>query len=273
MANLKMNFARMSGIEPPPGLAPPPGLVPMFPEADQAAWDREDVVAAPIPVGLICRSETSPLDEKAIVKCDSFKGSDDASESEVTRTPSMDSQRSLDSSFDEILIAPSIGSFGHPEMCSRPCVYFTWGPCPKAAYCGFCHLAHRESIGKLDKRQRKIFQKLGEAEMIELLLPHMLERSKRFQSADDANEVLDVLARRLQDLAPTGDAIQSITTRKVDKLGYVLKQMPFHALASLIFARSDFDTDFLDDLTMATARLRAKLPAATSNDGSSLHWF
>ena len=74
--------------------------------------------------------------------------------------------------------------------------------------------------------------------------------------------------------------------------------MPFHALASLIFARSDFDTDFLDrssffscrcsalargcpvlflyaedDLTMATARLRAKLPAATSNDGSSLHWF
>eukprot|EP00439_Symbiodinium_sp_Y106_P028685 s7905_g3.t1 len=95
-------------------------------------------------------------------------------------------------------------------------------------------------------RQRKIFQKLGEAEMIELLLPHMLERSKRFQSADDANEVLDVLARRLQDLAPTGDAIQSITTRKVDKLGYVLKQMPFHALASLIFARSDFDPDFLD---------------------------
>ncbi|CAE7584855.1 ETFDH [Symbiodinium sp. CCMP2456] len=273
MANLKMSFARMSALEPPPGLAPPPGLVPMFPEADQAAGHREDIVAAPIPAGLICRSDTSPLDEKAIVKCDSFKGSDDASESEVTRTPSVESHRSRDSTFDEILIAPSIGSFGHPEMCSRPCVYFTWGPCPKAAYCGFCHLAHREPIGKLDKRQRKIFQKLGEAEMIELLLPHMLERSKRFQSADDANEVLDVLARRLQDLAPTGDAIQSITTRKVDKLGYVLKQMPFHALASLIFARSDFDTDFLDDLTLATARLRAKLPAATSNDGSSLHWF
>eukprot|EP00439_Symbiodinium_sp_Y106_P015872 s5057_g2.t1 len=150
MAYPKMNFARMNTIEPPPGLAPPPGLVPMFPEADQAAWHREDV-AAPIPVGLICRSDTS-LDEKAIVKCDSFKGSDDAFESEVTRTPSVESQRSLDSSFDEILIAPSIGSFGHPEMCSRPCVYFTWGPCPKAAYCGFCHLAHRESTGKLDKR-------------------------------------------------------------------------------------------------------------------------
>ena len=29
-----------------------------------------------------------------------------------------------------------------------------------------------------------------EAEMIELLLPHMLERSKRFQSADDANEAV-----------------------------------------------------------------------------------
>ena len=100
----------------------------------------------------------------------------------IRRTPSVESQRSLDSSFDEILIAPSIGSFGHPEMCSRPCVYFTWGPCPKvglldgifsiplpgrvdksvlhddssiscqAAYCGFCHLAHRESTGKLDKR-------------------------------------------------------------------------------------------------------------------------
>ena len=86
--------------------------------------------------------------------------------------------------------------------------------------------------------------------MIELLLPHMLERSKRFQSADDANEallhkcadlrdlrrprcrrhcqVLDVLARRLQDLAPTGDAIQSITTRKVDKLGYA----PLHHICA-----------------------------------------
>ena len=27
---------------------------------------------------------------------------------------------------------PSIGSFGHPELCAPPCVYFAWGPCAKA---------------------------------------------------------------------------------------------------------------------------------------------
>eukprot|EP00438_Fugacium_kawagutii_P028099 Skav236592 [mRNA] locus=scaffold415:88630:91230:+ [translate_table: standard] len=61
---------------------------------------------------------------------------------------------------DEAL--PSIGSFGHPELCAPPCVYFAWGPCAKGAYCSFCHLAHRQPIGKLDKRQRKVFQKLEE---------------------------------------------------------------------------------------------------------------
>ena len=37
---------------------------------------------------------------------------------------------------------PSLGSYGHPSICRRPCILFIRGTCKKAADCGFCHLRH-----------------------------------------------------------------------------------------------------------------------------------
>ena len=37
---------------------------------------------------------------------------------------------------------PSLGSYGHPSICRRPCILFIRGTCKKAADCGFCHLHH-----------------------------------------------------------------------------------------------------------------------------------
>ena len=41
---------------------------------------------------------------------------------------------------DDLL--PSIGSFGHPELCAPPCVYFAWGPCAKASLASLASLLH-----------------------------------------------------------------------------------------------------------------------------------
>ena len=44
-------------------------------------------------------------------------------------------------------------SYGHPELCSRPCVYcFKGERCPAGLACGYCHLPH-ETIGVRPNRR------------------------------------------------------------------------------------------------------------------------
>ena len=37
---------------------------------------------------------------------------------------------------------PSLGSYGHPNICRRPCILLVKGTCQKGSACGFCHLEH-----------------------------------------------------------------------------------------------------------------------------------
>lgn len=185
----------------------------------------------------------------------------------VTRTPSMDSE------YQDGESLPSIGSFGHPELCAPPCVYFAWGPCAKGSYCAFCHMAHREPIGKLDKRQRKIFQKLEEAEMIAVILPHLKVRAEQLEPCQELEVVLSVLSGRLQSQIH-GDEKFVLTQRKVEKLNYVLRQMPFQGLVSLILAREDFEPSFLETLALATAKLRVHARSVGKKaTHADLHWL
>ena len=36
----------------------------------------------------------------------------------------------------------SAGSYGHPNICRRPCILFTRGTCQAGADCNFCHVNH-----------------------------------------------------------------------------------------------------------------------------------
>lgn len=46
------------------------------------------------------------------------------------------------------------GSFGHPELCSRPCIYFAAGRCRNGGACKYCHLDHPTKPAYLSRRQR-----------------------------------------------------------------------------------------------------------------------
>eukprot|EP00435_Cladocopium_sp_Y103_P050476 s934_g15.t1 len=37
---------------------------------------------------------------------------------------------------------PSLGSYGHPNICRRPCILLVKGTCHKGSACGFCHFEH-----------------------------------------------------------------------------------------------------------------------------------
>ncbi|CAJ1354464.1 unnamed protein product, partial [Effrenium voratum] len=39
---------------------------------------------------------------------------------------------------------PSLGSIGHPEVCRRPCIYFSAGHCELGEACNYCHVAHTD---------------------------------------------------------------------------------------------------------------------------------
>ena len=61
----------------------------------------------------------------------------------------------------------SKGSFGHPELCNRPCVFQDC--CENRNECTYCHLPHERSP-KMDKRQRLIVKSLSEGELVALVL-------------------------------------------------------------------------------------------------------
>lgn len=39
-------------------------------------------------------------------------------------------------------VTSSLGGYGHPNICRRPCILFLRGRCEKAQDCGFCHMHH-----------------------------------------------------------------------------------------------------------------------------------
>mmetsp|Transcript_83663 Transcript_83663/g.200725 ORF Transcript_83663/g.200725 Transcript_83663/m.200725 type:complete len:240 (+) Transcript_83663:50-769(+) len=239
-----------------------------MPSMLQECWDVDAATAWPVLSKELVEKQLEAIGAPPgleMMRCGSEDGkaATESTELEMTRTPSAVSETC------EEELMPSIGSFGHPELCAPPCVYFAWGPCVKGVKCGFCHLAHRENIGKLDKRQRKTCQKLEEAEMIDLVLPHLQERAKRLESIKELDAVLSVLSSRRAELPHQKS---TLTLRKVEKLSYVLRQMPFQALLGLVLSRDTFEPSFLEDLTLAYAQLRARCP---TNLGAkaALHWL
>ena len=70
------------------------------------------------------------------------------------------------------LEAPSEGSAGHPQLCNKPCLFLTYGVCPRGAGCNFCHLPHPNQA-KLGRSDGELLRRLGEEDLLALILPHL----------------------------------------------------------------------------------------------------
>ncbi|CAE8612514.1 unnamed protein product, partial [Polarella glacialis] len=73
---------------------------------------------------------------------------------------------------------PTPGSLGHPELCTRPCLYFASGRCVNDINCGFCHLPHAARPSHLDKRSRLLLKSLPANVRGYLLQEAVLDRAR-----------------------------------------------------------------------------------------------
>merc|ERR1712183_521510 len=68
------------------------------------------------------------------------------------------------------------GSLGHPELCPRPCLYFTAGACANGRGCEFCHWPHPKRPAHLDKRRREILKAMTFPQIIEIMCPILMSK-------------------------------------------------------------------------------------------------
>eukprot|EP00747_Dinoflagellata_sp_TGD_P159818 gnl/TRDRNA2_/TRDRNA2_177926_c0_seq2.p1 gnl/TRDRNA2_/TRDRNA2_177926_c0~~gnl/TRDRNA2_/TRDRNA2_177926_c0_seq2.p1 ORF type:complete len:417 (+),score=61.02 gnl/TRDRNA2_/TRDRNA2_177926_c0_seq2:72-1322(+) len=85
----------------------------------------------------------------------------------------------LDGGMDKMKVIARVanpGSIAHPELCSRPCLYYAAGSCSNGDNCDYCHLPHPRRVMHLDKRHREMVKQLPFRECCSLVLPILKEK-------------------------------------------------------------------------------------------------
>jgi len=82
------------------------------------------------------------------------------------------------------------GSVGHPELCLRPCLFFSVGECSNGMACCFCHMSHPTRVVHLDKYNRQTLQKMDLGERFAIMAPVL--RSKLEQTEHGARLIEDL---------------------------------------------------------------------------------
>ncbi|CAE7562631.1 unnamed protein product [Symbiodinium natans] len=128
---------------------------------------------------------------------------------------------------------PSLGSRGHPDLCSRPCIFFPFG-CHLGDSCTHCHADHAGRSARLDKRQRLALQALGERGLLMLLLPHFRDRAAGAKVAPHTQGLIHMLEAALADMDQEEDPDVLSLGKKLEG---VLSRMSLASLAGLVASR------------------------------------
>jgi len=143
----------------------------------------------------------------------------------------------------------SIGSYGHPEVCRRPCVHFKRGFCKSGSDCKYCHLPHPAHEAKLDKKQRALLDGLSKAQLLGTALTFLYRRAQQKQMLEAARPILAIYEK---------EAVNGLAeNQRIKKLDKVMGRMSFGALLSLSSHR--LGEDFHHRVTEAEEALRHAL--------------
>eukprot|EP00927_Polykrikos_kofoidii_P083902 TRINITY_DN8711_c0_g1_i2.p1 TRINITY_DN8711_c0_g1~~TRINITY_DN8711_c0_g1_i2.p1 ORF type:complete len:1199 (-),score=213.45 TRINITY_DN8711_c0_g1_i2:57-3563(-) len=98
------------------------------------------------------------------------------------------------------------GSFGHPELCSRPCLFNPTGDCKSGDSCDFCHMTHVKRPAHLDKRHREILKVMPFSRCIAVMEPILRDRVQSLRLSDNVVKALDgvVVFASTTGVAPSG---------------------------------------------------------------------
>lgn len=165
---------------------------------------------------------------------------------------------------------PNPGSFGHPELCRRPCMFFAQSKCATGTMCTFCHLTHSFRPKNLERHHRLQLRRLSEQDRLALVLPLLRQRAEITGIAVSVAEILEV-ADKWTDSFPNATIPEHLL-----KLQKALAKQPFSALILSVLGQplpqADHPQVFPEsnpsdsnDMHQAVIRLYAKLHAAGSS--------
>ena len=164
---------------------------------------------------------------------------------------------------DNPLVISSLGSFGHPDMCYRPCVYLAKGGCKRDVFCTHCHFDH-EPTNKLGKNQKKFMEKqLDEVSVLAAVLPCLRAKAIERGLQREAMHLCVLIQSRVEDLS------RNITPRPIPaELSRTMHRLSLHTLLGILIRRSDIGPEFMDRLTVGVAQFRAAVPTSLRSVGS-----
>jgi len=84
------------------------------------------------------------------------------------------------------------GDWGHPELCSLPCIFAAKGMCTKGSSCAFCHLPHRKPQ-HLDKRGRNLLKAMAHAQRAALIVSIVESKAAAIGLGKEVSELLQEL--------------------------------------------------------------------------------
>lgn len=165
---------------------------------------------------------------------------------------------------------PNPGSFGHPELCRRPCMFFAQSKCATGTMCTFCHLTHSFRPKNLERHHRLQLRRLSEQDRLALVLPLLRQRAEMTGISASVAEVLEV-ADKWTDSFPNATVPEHVL-----KLQKALAKQPFSALILSALGQplpqadqpqvfEESNASNFNDMQQAVMRLYAELHAAGSS--------
>ena len=131
---------------------------------------------------------------------------------------------------EKSIIITSLGSGGHPEFCSRPCVYASKDACVNGSTCTFCHLPH--SGAKMDKRQRTLLQEMSEEQMLDIMLAALKAKTRRYERKGINLPIESILAV-LEEERNTREGFAATNSKELLNLQGILSKMSVAGMLGL----------------------------------------
>ena len=106
------------------------------------------------------------------------------------------------------------GSFGHPELCRRPCILFATGRCAPGYRCKYCHEPHDKHV-KMQKSTRIALHKLGATHRLQLLHEHLARKRYSIPAhLPRLDHLIRLVEEELARLSPQEPSVSSLLRRR-----------------------------------------------------------
>ena len=131
----------------------------------------------------------------------------------------------------QCLQSSNTGSFGHPQLCQRPCVHIAkTGSCRAGAACRYCHEMHQKPPLKLSSNQRELMRSMMEEDVRTLLRPHIDRKLRQLELTDQAAILMNLLEQEAH--SDEEQFFANVTKGTVRMINPVLARLPLLALAA-----------------------------------------